>query len=83
MTVVNFLHIILFFFNALTNEGSCFKTFSFETKIITLNVTGLEGIVRELIDDGADVNAVNYDKNSALILAILSGKYYTILIFLT
>lgn len=77
-----FVHNIVCFLNVLTNEGSCFETFSFETKIITLNVTGLEGIVRQLIDNGADINAVNYDKNSALILAILSGKYYTILMFL-
>lgn len=37
----------------------------------TLNVTGLEKIVKQLIDNGADINGTNqFNNNSALILAI-------------
>lgn len=37
----------------------------------TLNVTGLEKIVKQLIDNGADINGTNQlNNNSALILAI-------------
>lgn len=38
---------------------------------------GHEGIVRLLIENGADVNAVNIYRNSALNLAIVHGIIHT------
>lgn len=35
---------------------------------------GRENIVSSLVEHGADINATNKNKNSALILAIKSGK---------
>lgn len=45
------------------------------------NVVGLERIVEQLLDNGADINAIasnamGQSGNSALILAIQSGKYH-------
>lgn len=43
-----------------------------------LDVTGPESLIKLLIENGADVNAVNDVNNSALILAISNGKSYKI-----
>lgn len=41
----------------------------------SINNTGHEKIVELLIENGADVNIVNNDKNTALILAVNQGSY--------
>lgn len=39
-----------------------------------LNTTGEETMIKMLIEDGADINAINKDKNSALIIAATEGR---------
>lgn len=39
------------------------------TKYLQLNGTGYDSIVRLLLDNKADINAVNFYNNSSLILA--------------
>lgn len=41
--------------------------------------TGRQTIVRMLIDNGADVNAVDSKNNSVLIFAIREGKHFYII----
>lgn len=43
-------------------------------KQFTLNTTGSERIVQKLIENGANINGVNNEKDSALNLAIKKGK---------
>lgn len=50
-------------------------------KKVNSKFTGLERIVKRLIDNGADINHVNKYNNSALILAIQSGKNVKILTY--
>lgn len=42
-----------------------------------LTISGRDNILRALIENGADINAVNlYTNDSALIFAIDSGEYH-------
>lgn len=64
------------FHNCKCVEFINYTFWEYQAQLRSPNITGRESMVKLLIENGADVNAVNTHNHSALFLACKSGKFY-------